>query len=59
MVKDVGSQKADVTIGQLLVMVPLAWKKLKKGLSTFKVPKLPTPLNAIAAKCECDPIIDV
>jgi len=32
---------------------------LKKGLSTPKVPKVPTPLNAIAAERECDPIIDV
>jgi len=28
-------------------------------LSTLKVPKLPTPLNAIASECECDLIIDV
>jgi hypothetical protein len=28
-------------------------------LSTLKVPKVPTPLNAIAAERECDPIIDV
>jgi hypothetical protein len=32
---------------------------LRKGLLTPKVPKLPSPLNAIASKCECDPIIDV
>jgi len=32
---------------------------LRKGLSTPKVPKVPTPLNAIIAKCECDPIINV
>jgi hypothetical protein len=59
MVKDVGSQKADITIGQLVVMVLSARKELRKGLSTPKVPKVPTPLNAIAAECECDPIIDV
>ncbi len=28
-------------------------------MSTFKVPKVPTPLNAIAAERECDLIIDV
>jgi hypothetical protein len=59
MVKDVGSQKADITIGQLVVMVPSARRKLKKGLSTLKVLKLPTPLNVITTKCQCDPIIDV
>jgi phosphatidylglycerophosphate synthase len=32
---------------------------LRKGLSTLKVPKVPTPLNAIAIEHECDPIIDV
>ncbi len=40
-------------------MVPSARKELMKGLSTLKVPKVPTPLNAIVVKCECDPIIDV
>jgi hypothetical protein len=35
-------------------MVALAWKELRKGLSTPKVPKVPTPLNAIAIECECD-----
>ncbi len=58
-VKDVGSLKADITIGQLVAMVPSARRELKKGLSTPKVPKVPTPLNAIAAERECDPIIDV
>jgi hypothetical protein len=58
-VKDVGSQKADITIGQLVAMVPSVRKELKKWLSTLKVPKVPTPLNAIAAKCECDLVIDV
>jgi hypothetical protein len=42
-----------------VAMVMSTWKKLKKGLSTPKVPKVPTPLNAIIAECECDPIIDV
>ncbi len=28
-------------------------------MSTPKVPKVPTPLNAIAVERECDPIIDV
>ncbi len=37
----------------------LARKELRKGLSTLKVPKVPTPLNAIAAEHECDPIIYV
>jgi hypothetical protein len=58
-VKDVGSQKADITIGQLMAMVPSARRELRKGLSTPKVPKVPTPLNGIAAERECDPIIDV
>jgi hypothetical protein len=58
-VKDVGSQKADITIGQLVAMVPLARRELRKGLSTPKVPKVPTPLNAIAAERECDLLIDV
>ncbi len=54
-----GSQKVNITIGQLVVMVPSARRELRKGLSTLKVPKVPTPLNAIVAKRECDPIIDV
>jgi hypothetical protein len=58
-VKDVGSQKADITIGQLVAMVPSARRELRKGLSTPRVPKVPTPLNAIAAERECDPIIEV
>jgi hypothetical protein len=58
-VKDVGLLKVDITIGQLVMMVPLARRELRKGLSTPKVPKVPTPLNAIAAERECDPIIDV
>ncbi len=40
-------------------MVSSARKELRKGLSTPKVPKVPTPLNAIAVERECDPIIDV
>jgi len=58
-VKDVGSQKADITIGQLVAMVPSVQRELRKGLSIPKVPKVPTPLNAIAVEHECDPIIDV
>jgi hypothetical protein len=58
-VKDVGAQKANITIEQLVAMVPLARRELRKRLSTPKVPKVPTPLNAIAAECECDSIIDV
>jgi len=58
-VKDVGSQKANITIGQLVAMVLSARRELRKGLSTPKAPKVPTPLNAIAAERECDPIIDV
>jgi hypothetical protein len=57
--KDVGSQKADITIGQLVAMVPSARRELRKGLSTPKVPKVPSPLNAIAAERECDLIINV
>jgi len=40
-------------------MVPSARRELKKGLLTPKVPKVPTPLNAITIERECDPIIDV
>ncbi len=40
-------------------MVPLAQKELRNGLLTLKVPKVPTPLNAITIERECDPIIDV
>jgi len=58
-VKDVASQKTDITIGQLVAMVPSTRRELEKGLSTPKVPKVPTPLNAIVAKHECDLIIDV
>jgi hypothetical protein len=58
-VKDVGSQKANITIRQLVVMVSSTRRELRKGLSTPKVPKVPTPLNAIAAERECDPIIYV
>ncbi len=54
-----GSEKADITNGQLVAMVPSARKELRKGLSTPKVPKVPSPLNAIIAERECDPIIDV
>jgi hypothetical protein len=59
MVKDVGSQKVDITIGQLLAMVLLARRKLRKGLSISKIPKVPTPLNATTIEHECDPIINV
>jgi hypothetical protein len=58
-VKDVGSQKADITIGQLVAMVPSTRRELRKGLSTPKVPKVRTPLNAIVAERKCDLIIDV
>jgi hypothetical protein len=58
-VKDVGSQKADITIGQLVAMVLSALRELRKGLPTPKVPKIPSPLNAITVERECDPIIDV
>jgi hypothetical protein len=40
-------------------MVPLVRKELRKRLSTPKVPKVPTPLNAIVAERECDLVIDV
>jgi hypothetical protein len=42
-----------------MAMVVSAWGELKKGLSTPKVQKVPTPLNAITIEFECDPIIDV
>jgi len=58
-VKDVRSQKVDIIIEQLMAMVPSAQRELRKKLSTPKVPKVPTPLNAIAAELECDPIINV
>ncbi len=37
----------------------LVGRELKKGLLTLKVPKVPSPLNAIVVELECDPIIDV
>ncbi len=40
-------------------MVPSTWKELRKGLSTPKIPKIFTPLDAITAECECDLIIYV
>jgi len=40
-------------------MVPSAQRELRKGLLTPKVPKVPTPLNAIVIEHECDLIIDV
>jgi hypothetical protein len=58
MVKDVGFQKANITIGQLVAMVPLVRKELKKGLSTPKVLNVPSPLNVIIAEMN-DLIIDV
>jgi len=42
-----------------MTMVPSIRRELRKGLSTPKVPKVLTPLNAIAPECECDSIIDV
>jgi len=58
-VKDVGLQKADITIGPLVAMVSSARRELKKGLLAPKVPKAPTPLNVVTTERECDPIIDV
>jgi len=40
-------------------MLPSIQRELRKGLSTPKVPKVPTPLNAIVVERECDLIIDV
>ncbi len=40
-------------------MVSLTRRDLRKGLSTPKVPKVSTPLNAIVTESECDPIINV
>ncbi len=37
--------------------MPLVRREFRRGLSTLKVPKVPTPLNAIIIKCERDPII--
>jgi hypothetical protein len=59
MVKDVGFQKMDITIGQLVAMVPSTQRELRKGLSTPKVPKVLSLLNAIAIERECDLIINV
>jgi hypothetical protein len=58
-VKDVGSQKVDMTIGQLVAMVPSIQKELRNGLLAPKIPKVPTPLNVITIEHECDPIIDM
>jgi len=59
MVKDVGSQKADIAVGQLVAIVPLVRKELKKGLLTPKVPKVCAPLSVIVVERECDLIINV
>jgi len=59
MVKDVGLLKVNITIGQLVAMVLSAQRELRKWLLSPKVPKVPTPLKAIIAERECDPIIDV
>jgi hypothetical protein len=40
-------------------MVSSTQRELKKGLSTPKVPKVPSSLNAIAVERECDLIINV
>jgi hypothetical protein len=42
-----------------VAMVPSPRRELRKGLSTPKVPKVSTPLNAITTKHECDPIMHV
>ena len=54
-----GVKKADITIGQLVAMVPSVRKELKKGLSAHKVPSIPQTLNTIAVQQEYDLIIDV
>ena len=54
-----GGEKADITIGQLVAMVPSVRKELKKGLSAHKVPSILPSLNTIAVQQEYDPIIDV
>ncbi len=54
-----GSQKANITIEQLVAMVALARRELRKGFSTPKVPKVPSSLNAIKIEHEYDLIIDV
>ncbi len=59
MMKDVKSQKVDITIGQLVAVVPSTRKELRKGLLALKGPKVPTLLNAITIEHECDLIIDV
>jgi hypothetical protein len=58
-VKDVGLQKANITIGHLVAIVPSARREFRNGLLTPKVPKVPTLLNAIAAEHECDLNIDL
>jgi hypothetical protein len=40
-------------------MVSSVQRELRKGLLTLKIPKVPTPLNAIVVEHECDSIIDV
>jgi hypothetical protein len=40
-------------------MVSLIRKELRKKISTPKVPKVPSPLNDIIVKRECDPVINV
>jgi hypothetical protein len=55
---DMVVKKADITIGQLVAIVPSVRKKLKKSLYAHKIPSIPHSPNAIAVQQEYDPIID-
>ena len=54
-----GGEKADITIGQLVAMVPSVRKESRKDLSAHKVSSIPQSLNTITVQQEYDPIIDV
>ena len=52
-------KKTDITIRQLVAMVPSVRKELKKNLSAHKVPSISQSLNTIVVQQEYDPTIDV
>ena len=56
---DVRVKKVNITIGQLVAMVPSVRKEFRKGLSTHKVPSILQSLNTMPVQQDYDPIIDV
>ena len=47
---DVGVKKTNITIGQLMAMVPSVCKEFRKGISTHKAPSISQTLNTIAVQ---------